>query len=404
MRPRSNEVRLLKRCSLCFSRNHNASTTSQQQQQRFTFPSISFSGAGFLGAYHVGVASCLMKHEHLLKPLETIRHDDTRTPIVTGVSAGAIVSAAISAGVTSDNAMNVIHEINNRTRALTQTTLASSMLDVFTPGFSLVDQLEDLLLQELQIALGGSKDKNDYDHDLFMNRTQNGNSLRIGLTNVKPFISDTRNAISKSFTLPTSPKGEKLNLFYVYVDQYRNLSDVVSSCILSSYIPMGTGTIKGINDVQNKAVKRANESIKDMEQLGFLKQGVTGHSIINVTRSGKHLDEQRQNDQIDDNLHYWDGGIVNMFPTIDDSTIMVTPLNCTFQPNPYISPKPEKDDPFYMDTNENQVSVGINVQNMKLLTKMLRSSSDPSYLDTQYQQGYDDAHVFLKERSLLRVF
>ncbi len=61
--------------------------------------SIGFSGAGFLGVYHLGVAACLLKHGYLLNPMERVKQDDddrkkkqiSFPPILTGVSAGVFL-------------------------------------------------------------------------------------------------------------------------------------------------------------------------------------------------------------------------------------------------------------------------------------------------------------------------
>lgn len=90
-----------------------------------------------------------------------------------------------------------------------------------------------------------------------------------------------------------------------------------------------------------------------------------------------------------------------MFPSIDNNTVLVTPLNCTFS-NPFIAPEALTDKNFYINIDDN-ASVGMNMQNMRLLTKMLRSS-DPSYLDERFRDGYDDAKRFLSDRNLLSVF
>lgn len=50
--------------------------------------------------------------------------------------------------------------MNQRTKEESNVILSS-----FTPGFSLVDQVNDLLMDAMQVALGGSSDiVNDYDN------------------------------------------------------------------------------------------------------------------------------------------------------------------------------------------------------------------------------------------------
>jgi len=97
----------------------------------YMIPSISFSGAGFLGCYHVGVAACLLKHGLLLKPMERISDNDNARlpPILTGVSAGSLICASLSAGVSTDDAMDLNITLAKRTNN------AGGAMDVLRPGY-----------------------------------------------------------------------------------------------------------------------------------------------------------------------------------------------------------------------------------------------------------------------------
>ena len=87
-------------------------------------PSFGFSGAGFLTCYHLGAAKCLL--EHGLLTVEP-RTDDSKVPILTGVSGGAITVAAVSAGVDPEMAMVTTLAVAERTRQ-------EGLLDSFNPG------------------------------------------------------------------------------------------------------------------------------------------------------------------------------------------------------------------------------------------------------------------------------
>ena len=87
--------------------------------------SLGFSGAGFLTCYHLGVAQCLLKQGVLLKQGERPSNNHA-TPRLTGVSGGALTSAALVAGVDPDDGMQVILKVTNQTRQGT--------LDALTPG------------------------------------------------------------------------------------------------------------------------------------------------------------------------------------------------------------------------------------------------------------------------------
>ena len=330
---------------------------------RFRISSISFSGAGFLGCYHAGVYSCLLKHGYLLQPLERIGQDsNTPAPVLTGVSAGALISAAISAGVTPEDAMNVVLNVAMKTKE------KGGFLDVLKPGFSLVDELDGLELQ-MQKALGGSDDTpGDYDNELLMNRIQQGSLLHVGLAD--------RDKLS------LSTPSENVNA-YVYVDQYRNLKDVISACILSSYVPVGTGPMDE-NDVKNVAVKRAWKDVSAMEELRFLKDGITKSPVVKEPQ---------------EKLRYLDGGLAKMFPEIDKFTLMVSPLGGRFQ-NPYIAPKVESGVDVYVS---DRILIKGNLQNLIALHQMAMSSS-PEKLQEKFRNGYDDTLEFLDDNSLLSVF
>ena len=199
---------------------------------------------------------------------------------------------------------------------------------------------------------------------------------------------------------------------YVYASKYRDLKDVVSAAILSSYIPLGTGPLRpssssAVHD-GNTVVKQSFDTVKEMEKLGFLNNGITGEPtntniVVGAGDAGTRAgDDGNKHDTTLEECYFLDGGLVNMFPIIDKTTITVTPLNCTSS-NPIIAPKAlTSDDPYYINMDD-QVNMGMNMQNMKLLTKMLRSS-DPSYFDEKFREGYDNTHQLLKDEDLLTVF
>lgn len=364
---------------------------------RFPIPSISFSGAGFLGVYHAGVYACLLKHNHVLQPLEKLSNHSKAAPILTGVSAGALVSAAISAGVTPDNMMNVILKVAQRTKE------KGGVMDVLTPGFSLIDQLEDLLEIEMYKALGGSHPKdspNDYDNDLLMNRIQNGKLLHIGLTDREKFDLSNQKA--------------DLNA-YVYADSYRDIKDICSAAILSSYIPFGTGPTLWEWDNKNLAVKRAWETVQDMEKRGFLKHGVSGAPVLGASdnpqsaQSGTYSNEKEN--EIGDKLRYLDGGLANLCPEIDERTLIVAPINGIYS-SPFIAPlAPSVDEGSILEQLKiikyveisDRVKIGANTKNLLALYQMATSSNN-QVLEERFRDGYDDAKRFLSAKDLLTVY
>ena len=98
------------------------------------FPSVSFSGAGFLGCYHIGVAACLLKHGYLHLPgdvsCSSKSHDSNNDhpPVLLGASAGALICAGIMAGVKSEDSMDIALKLAQITRT------KGGVMDVFQPG------------------------------------------------------------------------------------------------------------------------------------------------------------------------------------------------------------------------------------------------------------------------------
>ena len=90
--------------------------------------SISFSGAGFLGCYHVGAAACLLRHGYLIAPGEVATSNLKPPPILLGASAGALTCAGLVAGVSTEESMDFIHQMARKTREY------GGVLDVFRPG------------------------------------------------------------------------------------------------------------------------------------------------------------------------------------------------------------------------------------------------------------------------------
>lgn len=85
---------------------------------------ISFSGCGFLGAYHVGVAGCLQQHPHLIKIEKAL-----------GSSAGALIATAIMAEVPARLMVSDVFNIAHKARA--------GVFGPFSPSFSMVNNVRE---------------------------------------------------------------------------------------------------------------------------------------------------------------------------------------------------------------------------------------------------------------------
>ena len=374
--------------------------------------SYGFSGAGFLGAYHVGACACLHRHGWLPNPDDSligtrnnniIGSNAQQWPLITGVSAGSMVASAMMAGVDPEpDGMEVALEAARRTRKLVRAAEINEphskvkkgedgnekdvkrgrkggigdlglSLDVFTPGFSLIDQVEGPFREAMVKALGGTLPPNlnhetitnsnddeggdnanihslyDIDPELFARRFPKG-SLRLGIT-------DRR-------ALWPSVRGSKILDAYRYVDSFRNVEDVIACCMLSSYIPGVTGTLKlnqnvpdflggffnsnstnsnslGKGLVLNDTTDRAGRRLREMRRIGLVKHGQTGMPVMDEVGDATQLQDKTITTTENATPYYtdyWDGGLVDVFPTFDANTVIITPMNGLFDPNPVICP------------------------------------------------------------------
>ncbi|KAL3774623.1 hypothetical protein ACHAWO_001994 [Cyclotella atomus] len=400
--------------------------------------SFGFSGAGFLGCYHVGVAACLHRQGILPNPNDS--SNGTSPPLVTGVSAGSMIAAAVLAGVQPDpDGMEVVLEAARKTRALAKSNDFNVSLDVLTPGFSLIDQVEEPFQVSLVKALGGRipekisdqiDDSNVYDIDpnLFQRRFPDG-SLRLGLTDRRVF--GPRSILES----------------YRYVDSFRNVDDIIATCMLSSYIPGGTGplhlhdkmpefliglfgsnnnsgsTARSVKDnTINDTVHRAGTRLREIEAAGLVKHGRTGLPVL--PQKPNQETELDQKPIVLNSTDFWDGGIADVFPTFDDRTIIIAPVNGFFS-NPAICPMHSADEVVEEVTSQdsdgktssattakkpiqlqlqtlirtyipktfrhcNKAELGLNNRNAKAVLKMAFSSEDEELYQI-FRDGYDDA-------------
>ena len=397
-------------------------TTNEITKRRIS--SIGFSGAGFLIAYHLGVAACFHDQQLLCLPLrdsngststdgsrhhkhnENPPHRRRRHVKFTGVSAGSIVAASLLANVDpATDGMNAVMQISRTTRDRARS------LDALQPGFSLIDVVESVLKPLLHNA---TKD----DPEWFLQRINTQGLLRVGLTDRRVF----------------PPIGYNPNAF-LYVDRFRCLDDIVSACILSSYIPGLTGPALGNMALKNHAVTRAAQRVDDMIRDGCVKKGTTGETISpssppsrqpqsmeQQSQNGDHVDSDSRNDLLQSAFGSstreicWDGGLVNAFPTFDPETIIVSPIAADFRYNPSISPAIE----YTTENSTNRrttavsnvvmgkvelnpvVTVYVTAANMANFKSMIISSDD-DVLQNKFHQGYDNAKEFCIRNSLLNV-
>lgn len=314
--------------------------------------SVSFSGAGFLGSYHLGVSACLQKHKII--PNYTEEEDRSQSitpPVLLGSSAGALVAAGILTGIRTDDAMELTINLSNLT--------SKNWLNVATPGFSLVDSLHPLLRSAIDSSVAANFEGEGGESE-WLRRFVNGR-LRVNLTVPKLRMTMKENRVISSFG---------------------NLDELVASCVLSSYVPFATGPLDvnaGIAAASNELIAKNQVAIEinDGDSPGKLKAapGDTGGFI--------------------------DGGMSAMFPIMDANTLIVSPLPIRFGSGSGIQGRvicPEFDSNLSSSPIFNQ---GLELvhewrKNAHLLSSMLISSTSEE-LEQFYQNGHDDATKFLKE-------
>ncbi|XP_066556451.1 patatin-like phospholipase domain-containing protein 2 [Amia ocellicauda] len=156
---------------------------------------ISFAGCGFLGIYHIGVASCLQEQAPFL--VENARH-------IYGASAGALTASALVSGACLGEAGANIIAVSREARR--------RALGPLHPSFNLVKLMRVLLYRTLP--------PNSHTHAT--------GRLGISLTRV----SDGQN---------------------VLLTQFNNMEELVQACVCSAFIPVYCGlippTLKGVRYV-----------------------------------------------------------------------------------------------------------------------------------------------------------
>ena len=234
-------------------------------------------------------------------------------------------------------------------------------------------------------AIGG-------DTELLLRRI-NGGRLRIGLTNrtTTPFL--------------RNPKA------YCYVEEYRDAHDIAAACMLSSFIPGGTGLFSGSSDTILGSSKR----LREMVALGYVKHIQNGETVT-VKLPTKNRDDGaskscsvHDNDAIEDdfpNFQFLDGGLSNPFPVFDSSTVVVSPLCGIFDPNPFVSPAVRNDKESDGKPNLLRVSscaqIYMTQQNAHSFRRIALSSDDAT-LQERWVHGYDDAKRFLVDNNLEKI-
>ena len=236
-------------------------------------------------------------------------------------------------------------------------------------SFSLIDQIEEVI----------SIITRDIDDELALRRIDFGKLLHIGLTDRRAFPRFRRNPDA-----------------YVYVNKFQSVEEIVSACILSSYVPGLTGPISDISSGANGAVRRANKVLLRMMEQGSIKNShaIPLPSPLQRVDKERNQSQSSLNDsqQLLNNIVFWDGGLANLFPRINMNTCIVTPFTGSFT-NPTISPS--------RATASHTLELGdacsrptICLENLRTI-RYIAFSSESLALEGWFEKGYNDANRFL---------
>ena len=320
-----------------FSLSAVSSTTTTTTTTTNVPPSISFSGAGFLGVYHAGASSYLLSRGLLLpnSPRQTLL----------GSSAGALMGAGVQCNLAPEATLEIA-------AALSAAARAAGPLNSLTPGFSLLDSLLPLLDQHLLAAIGPDRAAAD-------------GHVRNTLTNLRVYL-----------TPPTPLSGAFSYSSHCYLDTFPDLNILTAACLLSSYVPVGTGPL---SPRPGDAVARAAKALEAVEPS---RDGKDGEDAVRLPARGL----------------WYDGGLAAMWPTVNTSTLVVSPVSIRSSRNICISPPPSSG--LYVPGG-NGIEVNVSLPNASAVHRMLHPSTDDEYRKI-FESGYEDARRVCVEEGLAR--
>ena len=226
-------------------------------------------------------------------------------------------------------------------------------LNSLTPNFSLIDVLKPEMVNLLgkTLPLGIS----EADH---IKSCVNNERLRIYLTDPSVF---------------RKPGDFKAHAF---VDEFEGMEHLLSACLLSSYVPIGTGPLR----------------YSDGCAAGLANKFMSNRTVCRaVNREGdKEIREARDN--------WIDGGLAQNWPTLDSGTIVVSPIAIQSKSNIVISPKIEEGG--RLVELSKGLKVGVSFENGLALKNMILSTEEATYQEI-YNSAYDDATRVIKEKNLI---
>ncbi|TWW65057.1 Patatin-like phospholipase domain-containing protein 2 [Takifugu flavidus] len=306
---------------------------------------LSFAGCGFLGIYHIGVASCLLeKAPYLVKGATRLY----------GASAGALTASVLASQAALTKCCEDVIEVAKEAR--------KRNLGPLHPSFNLVKVLKTGLNRDLPSDA----------HILASGR------LCVSLTRV----SDGENVLVSDF----SSKEELIQA-------------LVCSCFIPIYcglIPPAFRGVVGTSVILSHSYQSPQKNPGQDSQLDFVSHGTAGSddTILFVLTTAKTIETCRIFRVVD---RYVDGGISDNLPQSElKNTITISP----FSGESDICPRDSSTS--FHELRFTNTSIQINLGNMYRLSQAL-FPPEPKVLAEMCQSGYKDALRFLQENNLLML-
>jgi hypothetical protein len=189
--------------------------------------------------------------------------------------------------------------------------------------FSLVDQVEKALYRLTK----------DLDEEYVLRKNVPDGRLRIGLTDTSKWFQSipmTRRQQSNN----RASNRNNTSSAYVYVDEYTSIPEIIAACVLSSYIPGLTGPslIWERSNMTHPAVSRSQRIVQQMVERNASKK-----KAGNPIQKTDPMILERKIPTTTCSRQFWDGGLTNVFPLVNNDTLLVTPFEGRFY-NPTITP------------------------------------------------------------------
>ncbi|GMI38240.1 hypothetical protein TeGR_g3669, partial [Tetraparma gracilis] len=304
-------------------------------------PSISFSGAGFLGVYHAGAADYLIG-AGLLQP--TLAPGERAAQALLGSSAGALIAASLRLGVRPEQVPAIANPIARRASA--------EPLRALTPGFSLVDEMEPFLREATGEALRGTLG------------IAEGEELQ---PKADEFVRGV-DGLQVYLTAPEPRAGLFSYSSHAFLDSFASLEHLLAATVLSSYVPVATGPL---SPPPGSAVDRACR-------------------LLSSTPMSRH-----PGGTLPPSPLWYDGGLAAMWPLLDDRTLIVSPLPVAHARNVAICPPPSSPSL----PAGGGVSVSLSAGAARSARLMLQPVGEEEYEDI-YRGAWEDARRVCREKGI----